>query len=133
MPRRIICMLCRYPRPKLPSWRIPHHTHRAKAYFRVSEAFRGLDDVPNAYKSMSVAATLEPTNQLYVDSREALRLALASDLSAQELDEIESQVEELLPPPPMLDSNQVRQAKPATLADRLPVTVLSGFLGCKSW
>lgn len=97
----------------------------AKGYYRLAVALVELGEISKSYKAISVGHVLEPQVQLYRDMKASVRELLVE--TGIDLEPLEAEVEKLLPKQAaMLTKDSPLQPAPEK---RMPVVVLSGFLG----
>ncbi len=116
-----------------PSW--------AKGYFRTASAMQAMGKPDKAYVAASLAFALEPGSQLYRDMSHGLRAKVEEEQGAEAVELVDQDVMRLLPTMAtalngvQMSSNGLqvvaKQHVDSSSAedDRVPVTVLSGFLG----
>mmetsp|Transcript_37382 Transcript_37382/g.60849 ORF Transcript_37382/g.60849 Transcript_37382/m.60849 type:complete len:633 (+) Transcript_37382:44-1942(+) len=91
-----------------------------KGYFRLAVCMHAMGELDKCYKAIAVAAGLEPSVQLYQDMRNSIREEISDH---ERIDDLENEVKHLFPAKSPLEGIDKERV------NKLPVTVLSGFLG----
>jgi len=98
----------------------------SKGYYRLTMRMVELGEVGKAYKSACLAYSMEPTSVLLRDTKDGLR----NQIPQTELPELEAEIQDLLPKGIGGLSGLLMGSEGLVIRnDRIPVTVLSGFLG----